>query len=132
MKDYATCEDARGAFSGLLDGELDAEEKEGLERHLADCSECLRELDGLKKVSDVYESLPNVDAPEDLLDSIREEIQPERVDLSDSERRAQPIPFMPVLAAALVVALMALLSYSISNFLPSGEPEAPDLVDVPE
>ena len=129
MKEYATCAEARDEFSALLDGELDADAQEGLERHLAECSDCLRDLDGLKKVSDTYRELPAADLPEDFAKSIHGEFESADIDLYNSGRVAQAVSFKPVLVALAALALMAMLSYSISTFLPSDEAPAPALVE---
>jgi anti-sigma factor (TIGR02949 family) len=133
MKEYATCIEAREEFSALLDGELEIENQDGLERHLAECSECLRELDSLKKVSDAYETLPNVSAPDDLADEIRQGMEPSQVDLSDSPRSAKPVSFKPVVVAVLVLAALAILSFLISQGATlSGDGDAPALVEETE
>lgn len=128
MKEYATCVEAREEFSALLDGELDIEEQDGLERHLAECSDCLRELDNLKKVSDAYETLPDVDAPDDLVQAVRDDMNQPQVDLSDSLRTARPVSFKPVFVALLVLTAMAILSFLITQSA-SRSNNAPALVE---
>ncbi len=59
------CDQIRNEFSALLDNELNPEDRELVEEHLSDCSECLRELHGYKVVSDAYRYHHPVKAPED-------------------------------------------------------------------
>ncbi len=59
------CDHIRNEFSALLDNELNPEDRELVEEHLSDCSECLRELHGYKVVSDAYRYHHPVKAPED-------------------------------------------------------------------
>ena len=132
MKDYATCAEAREEFSALLDGELDSDELDGLQRHIAQCSDCLRELDGLKKVSDAYETLPEVDAPDGLIDFGHDEPGANDIDFSDTGRIATRVSFKPVLMAFVVLAAMAVLSYLISLTGPKSEDTPPPLVQEAE
>ena len=115
MKDYASCEQAREEFSALLDGELDIEEQDGIERHLSECADCLRELDGMKKVTDEYEGLPEVAAPDDLEEAILQEIEEPLTNLMNIPRSTQPVSFKPVIVAFVVLAMMATLSYLITK-----------------
>ncbi|MCH7959608.1 MAG: zf-HC2 domain-containing protein [Candidatus Hydrogenedentes bacterium] len=79
MKAYSNCEDVREDFSALLDGELSPQEQEAVESHLADCSQCLRELDGLKRIDTLYGELPHVDAPQGFEGNVQELLNPKRV-----------------------------------------------------
>lgn len=76
MKTYAECREVREEFSALLDGELSLDEREAVEAHLAECSDCLRLLDGLKRVDTAYRKLPPVAAPDALETRIRAAIRP--------------------------------------------------------
>ena len=68
--------EVREDFSALLDGELLPEELEQIEGHLAECAECLRELNALKQVDDAYSKLGAVKAPEGFEDGVRDAIRP--------------------------------------------------------
>lgn len=59
------CDHIRNEFSALLDNELNPEDRELVEEHLSECSECLRELHGYKVVSDAYRFHHPVKAPDD-------------------------------------------------------------------
>ena len=79
MKTYSNCDDVREDFSAVLDGELSPQEQEAVESHLSDCSQCLRELDGLKRIDTLYGELPHVDAPQGFEGNVQELLNPKRV-----------------------------------------------------
>jgi hypothetical protein len=62
-------------LSGYYDGELEAAEKAEVERHIASCSECLRELGELKSAAILVKELPRLRAPRSLSEGIAREIQ---------------------------------------------------------
>jgi hypothetical protein len=62
-------------LSGYYDGELDAAEKAEVERHIASCSECLRELGELKSAALLVKELPRLRAPRLISEGIAREIQ---------------------------------------------------------
>lgn len=66
----------REQFGALLDGELLPEEREAVESALAQDSELLRELDALKRVDDLYRSMPAVSAPDGFEHGVRERLRP--------------------------------------------------------
>lgn len=118
MKTYETCEDVREEFSALLDGELDSDEQDGIEHHLSECSDCLRELDGMKRVGDLYSELPVVSTPDDFEISLSDESTSSNVvELQSSHRKTQPLSFRPLLAAAAVLVLLAGVSFVASQQL---------------
>jgi len=61
-------------LSGYYDGELDAAEKAEVERHIASCSECLRELGELKSAAILVKELPRLRAPRSIAEGVRKEI----------------------------------------------------------
>lgn len=70
------CEQIRNEFSALLDDELNPEDRELVEEHLSDCSDCLRELHGYQQVSDSYRYHHPVKAPADFEALLRERMAP--------------------------------------------------------
>lgn len=62
-------------LTGYYDGELDAAEKAEVERHIAACSECLRELGELKSAALLVKDLPRLRAPRSIADGVKREIQ---------------------------------------------------------
>src|SRR5262245_42119609 len=58
-----SCGLEKDRLSGYYDGELDAAERAEVERHIASCSECLRELNELKVAVTDLRSLDRVPAP---------------------------------------------------------------------
>ena len=70
------CEEARNEFSALLDGELTPDARDAVEAHLALCADCLREVDGLKRVDTLYRGLPAQTAPPRFEDRVAKAIRP--------------------------------------------------------
>ncbi|GEM_PF-7135169 len=59
-------------LTGFFDGELDAAERAEVEKHIATCSECLRELEELKSASQAVRGLKRHAVPEQLTRKILE------------------------------------------------------------
>lgn len=70
------CAVVRDEFSALLDDELAPGARAEVEAHLGECSACLRALDGMKKVTDLYAALPRIGAPEDFEARVRRAVRP--------------------------------------------------------
>lgn len=94
------CEHIRNEFSALLDNELNPEDRELVEEHLSDCSDCLRELHGYKLVSDRYRYHHPVKAPDDFEARFHAAIAP------IGKARTWPRPGWTALAAAAGLALV--------------------------
>lgn len=62
-------------LTGYYDGELEAAEKAEVERHIASCSECLRELGELKSAAILVKELPRLRAPRSIAEGIAREMQ---------------------------------------------------------
>jgi anti-sigma factor (TIGR02949 family) len=101
------CDSIREHFSPLLDGELDPDTRAAVEAHLAQCAECMRELDAFKRVTELYASLEPVPAPGNFEDLVRQRLRPPVVQL-----RARRLPMRrmwPLAAAAAFLAVSALV-----------------------
>jgi len=94
------CEHIRNEFSALLDNELNPEDRELVEEHLSDCSDCLRELHVYKLVSDRYRFHHPVKAPEDFEARFHAAIAP------IGKSRTWPRPLWTALAVAAGLALV--------------------------
>lgn len=98
------CEQAREEFSALLDGELSVDARAAVEAHLAECSECLRELDALKQVDLAYRKLDPKRAPAGFEERVRSSV---RGNVVRFKRRAAPQRRVwPLLATAAVLLIM--------------------------
>src|SRR5688572_891593 len=62
-------------LTGYYDGELEAAEKAEVERHIASCSECLRELGELKSAALLVKELPRLRAPRSIAEGVSREIK---------------------------------------------------------
>lgn len=92
-------DELRDTFSPLLDGELSPDERAEIESQLAQDAELLRELDSLKRVNDLYRSMPRAIAPDGFENDVRNRLHPERA----SERRRLRVLWPSLAAAALVL-----------------------------
>ncbi len=99
--------EVREEFSALLDDELTLEERERVEGHLAECAECLRELDALKQVDVAYGGLSTVNAPEDFEEGVRQAIRP-RTRWFPALGGARPARWLRP-AAAMAAVLLAMI-----------------------
>jgi anti-sigma factor (TIGR02949 family) len=99
------CAEAKEQFSSLLDGELAPEDRTALERHLAGCSDCLRELDGLKKVEGLFRELPRHEAPAGFEARVRDAVRPKVFRFARA--RAQRMSLWPMLSAAAAFVMVA-------------------------
>jgi anti-sigma factor (TIGR02949 family) len=120
------CVEAREEFSALLDGELAAEERTALEAHLAQCSECLRELDKVKRVNAMYRGLSLQRAPEGFEERVRGALRPRAVKFRRPRpERARVWPLLLAAATLLVVLGGALFQISrTSQLFRMAAPEA--------
>jgi anti-sigma factor (TIGR02949 family) len=117
------CEQAQEEFSALLDGELNAEDQDRVESHLAQCSTCLRELSSVQHVQQLYRSQPLVTAPEKLRTiPIATKSKP-TVKLSNSLHNHSTRSYRSLMTAGgmlLIVAMIWLVMSSI--YVPMDEP----------
>src|ERR1041384_8491576 len=60
---------------GYYDGRLDSAEKAEVERHIASCSECLRELGELESAAILVKELPRLRAPRSIAEGVSREMQ---------------------------------------------------------
>jgi len=61
-----TCRDYKEMLMGYLDNELEAEQAKDLEKHLAGCARCSKEVQELRKLKEITEGVTLVE-PEDRL-----------------------------------------------------------------
>jgi hypothetical protein len=70
-----TCEEVRELLSSYIDGELDPNIRDALERHIKSCRECEAELAGLRHTVDMLKSLEEVEVPETFRSSLMEKVR---------------------------------------------------------
>jgi predicted anti-sigma-YlaC factor YlaD len=61
-----TCQDYKEIIMGYLDNELESDQSKDLEKHLAGCPQCSKELQELRKLKEITERVTFVE-PEDRL-----------------------------------------------------------------
>ena len=100
----------RDQLSAYLDGELVASRREELERHLASCAPCRRELADLRAAVRALSELPEADLPRSFA------LRPDQ--LQQAARPAAPrLPLAaPLMTGALAFALAAVLVVDLGDF----------------
>lgn len=105
---YSNCDEVRLEFSALLDDELSAGEHRAIEAHLAECAECLDLFRQIQQVDQMYQDLPQSEAPAELEAGIRKALTTEREHVTAFPRsRHARQRVWPLLAAAAVFAILA-------------------------
>ena len=105
-------------LSDYIDGVLSTAEREQLDAHLTECTDCLALVSELRSVRRVARSLPPVEPPEDVWDSIADRIHAR--DISAARRSS----FHTALAVAAALVLGVSLWIAIAPREP-GEPDQP-------
>ena len=93
----------RDQLSAYIDRELDASAAERLERHLAECGRCRREMEQLSATVAALQELPAVEPPRSFT------LSPERVAPRPPMPVASPLAFGARIAAAGVAAALAVV-----------------------
>lgn len=96
------CSRVRNELLRYQDGELSAEERRQVERHLRDCRTCAREHAHLAGVVGLVESLPEVPAPRDLTANVL------RALAADERVAPAPAPAPPRFVAGALLGLAGL------------------------
>jgi anti-sigma factor (TIGR02949 family) len=111
------CTDARDLLHACLDGELDADRRTPVERHLDACPECRREWDTLRALrSAVRDEAVKYTAPESLRERIRAALPVSAEPFRGPRRRL--LPWLGVaVAAVLVVGLAAFVAWQFTGSL---------------
>ena len=60
------CDEIAVLLSGYIDGELDNDERTQVEAHVAECSECRREVTELQQMAEVTDSMRFMEPPNDI------------------------------------------------------------------
>ena len=126
------CETVRDNLSAFLDHELEPLLRSEIETHLAQCDECAVLLDQLARTVRLVESLPRVNAPDDVLAEVRDRLARQTL-LGEIRRpvsRVHRLRFIHVagsLAAAAVVLVVAYLVFFTPPALRTSEqtPKSP-------
>lgn len=120
MRVYTGCTDVREDFSALLDDELAVDEREAIEAHLSECSDCLRALDGMKRVDVLFRAAPAVEAPPDLESRLRDVTKPRLLRFPKGFASLNRGASMMAAAAALIL----VAGVSFLTMRGSGAPES--------
>lgn len=101
------CEWVRDNISSFMDGELNSEMKEMMERHLAECSGCKAEFDRFESAWDVLSMWKDEQPPAYLKESIFKAVK--------DTRSSRLLRILLPVAAVLVMALGVVLFYGKVN-----------------
>lgn len=106
-----SCYETEQLLDEYVDGSLNAERHESVERHLAGCTDCRRVADELRSLVDAASKLPRGVAPRrDLLPDIVERIERDGFDSTMDHTPGRRIPWMGIAAAWLVISVAAALA----------------------
>jgi hypothetical protein len=115
-----SCRFDKELLTGFFDGELAADEKGEVERHVASCSDCLRELGELKSAVALVKTLPRARAPRSLAAGVSREIAASaRVGRFDVWRRSAL--WVTAAAAGLFIAANVLFFSKLETAPPAAE-----------
>lgn len=129
------CANIRELLCEWLDGELSAEQREAVERHLQGCEVCREELESLRNAASAVQGLPRRAAPPTVLQAVRSGLR--EADAAGAGPAAAAVPARPHywragwLSAAAVVLVAVLVYLAYAPHLPQGTvpiqppPEAP-------
>ncbi|MCW5979630.1 MAG: zf-HC2 domain-containing protein [Bryobacteraceae bacterium] len=121
-----SCRKTRTKFGRYLDGELLPQERQSLEGHLAECLECAREVDVLRRIDDFLgeDAAPR---PPDLSEAILRRVQSERAEerpwmwLQAAAASPWPMKLAATGAAALAVYMGLLIGGIGHERIPAGD-----------
>ncbi|HZE95926.1 MAG TPA: anti-sigma factor [Planctomycetota bacterium] len=120
-------------LTGYYDGELSAAEKADVERHIAACSECLRELGELKSAALLVRELPRLRAPLSIAEGVSLEIQAAgKVHVLASFRRKILWASAAAAGLFLLVNVMYFTAAKQRAPLASSAPLSPAIARIPE
>ena len=105
-------------LTGYFDGELEAAEKAGVERHIAGCSECLRDLGEIKSTALLVKELPRIRAPRSIAEGVSREI-------SSAGRARSRAPLRPWLFWTTAAAAGLFIAVNVVWFTGQKAPESP-------
>lgn len=108
----------------FLDGELPRDECELLERHLAECPACAKEMASLRATAGMVRALPKVSAPEGMREAIRQR-------LDEPALAPVRVPLVRRLWPAAAAAAIALAFYFLSPEQPRRHDAEPAPADPP-
>ena len=103
------CSVVRGRLSSLIDGDLEPPEARRVSEHLTRCTDCERELSGLRLVSESLGQMPRVAAPVSIASEVKDRLEvesrgPGLALLFRPAWRARPLMLPSLVPAALLLA----------------------------
>lgn len=105
------CEDIRSRLGQFFDSELEPGLRDGVERHLPNCTACRTELDAIESMARGLAAPPNATVPDDLWNSIEKRLDAETSPTQPSAMTAHtvaPTRWRPLASAAAIVFVVGL------------------------
>jgi hypothetical protein len=96
------CRNVRNSLSAYLQRELEPDATSSIQAHLEKCASCRRELETIQEGIRMAERLPLLSAPEELWQSVEEQIRKRQVQKEPSPKRS----LMPRFAIACAILLL--------------------------
>jgi len=109
----ASNDNSAGQMTAYLDAELPPEEAAAFERHLAESPEALEELEDLRKVMQLVQALPSIDAPDDFYEKVSRKIR--RRAILNSDGLALSLVSLPFQVLSILVILTAAGLYMMAE-----------------
>lgn len=103
------CHTAETKLSEYVDDALGQEERRALESHLAECSECRRELAALQRTAEAIRALPRHAAPSGFASRLMERVRAEDAAHASAPRMISLWPRLAAAAAVLLIVAGAIL-----------------------
>ena len=121
------CAQIKNLLSPYIEGELDAERKTLLERHLSSCSACAKELAGLKETLAALKKTPEVQPPPYFVQAVRARLEKKPAFSEFLRKLFVPfhikVPLQAITVTATVILLVVLVQKSeIKKVIPVGMP----------
>jgi anti-sigma factor RsiW len=109
--DYLDCARVSELLESVVDGELEPNENDAVEAHLAGCASCAGELQLAREIHEQLSALPLLDPPERVLSTVDRLTKAEQEIGSPGLARIRPIGSWPGIAAVAAVAVLMVVLF---------------------
>ena len=117
-------------MSAYLDAELSAAEMEAFERELEEDPQTQEELEDLKKMLQLVQALPTVEAPDDFYEKVSRKLRRRSLLKSDNVMLMISLPFQ-VLSIIVILTAAALYMMAELDNAPKAIEKDPDALGIP-
>lgn len=117
-------------MSAYLDAELSDAERQAFERELESDPQTQEELEDLRRIVQLVQGLPSVEAPDDFYEKVSRKLRRRSLLKSDNVMLMISLPFQ-VLSIVVILTAAALYMMAELDQAPSGIEKDPDALGVP-